>query len=553
MKSAERERAYLDRRQFLLAASAGLGGLVWPRGLRAAPTAVPASNPLAHLRLGWTGEIRWANVLDITQAPGRDLMEKLANAQAELAAKGGGVIYFPPGVYQIPDTLRLKDGIVLRGADPWPSTRALDENYAPPSRLEFPRYVFQAEGDGTPLDTAFKGIHLENPATASNCGLVNLDLDHGHIYFGETADHTCGRNRLVYGCRLRHAALPHRQVPDLALGQKPWQRYTATWDRAAIQVFSAENALVANNRLPRSGEANFTMNGYLMLDRAKKLVPVDGVVFDYDNRAGIYLNHYAIGGPGGQGPDGTPETHPHGFRKGLVIRDNYVFNTGRCAIGFCGDGVECRNNIIRFARDVWRPTVTGRQVSTGASTNDNRAVEMRGWRWVVDGNDYEVYRNLAFDRQYYINDGEGLMHEDHVNSTVRDSVLTNNRGNAYLSIYKTAGIDGLLIEGNRILIDRAASSEPAIHVSACRTNDPFPCRNVRILRNTVNRGILISGSPGENNVVRGNKAVGPTPLKIRNEAGATVEDNEGFEVDNTPWRPHKERKAQPRAPQKNKG
>jgi len=134
------------------------------------------------------------------------------------------------------------------------------------------------------------------------------------------------------------------------MGQKPWQRYTATWERAAIHVYSAENALVANNRLPRSGEANFTMDGYLMLDRARKLMTVDGVVFDYDNRAGIYLNHYGIGGPGGQGPDGTPETHSYGFRKGLVIRDNYIFNTGRCAIGFCGDGVQCLRNVIRFTR-----------------------------------------------------------------------------------------------------------------------------------------------------------------------------------------------------------
>jgi hypothetical protein len=330
------------------------------------------------------------------------------------------------------------------------------------------------------------------------------------------------------------------------MGQKPRQRYTATWERAAVHVYSAENALVANNRLPRSGEANFTMNDYFLLDRARKPTTVDGLLFDYDNRAGIYLNHYGIGGPGGRGPDGTPETHPYGFRKGLVIRDNYVFNTGRCAIGFCGDGLQCLRNVIRFAKDVWRPTVTGRHVSTGASTNDNRAVEMRGWRWVVDGNDYEVHRNWCFDRQYAINDGEGLMHEDHVNSTVKDSVLTNNRGNAYLSIYHTAGIDGLRVEGNDIHIDPRAASEPAIHVTACRVNDPFPCRNVRIVNNTVNRGILISGSPAENNLVQGNQAVGATPLKIQNEAEAKVENNQGFEVETAAWISHNERKARQR-------
>jgi hypothetical protein len=554
VKTKNCSRPILDRRQFLTAASASMACVFWPKILRAAVSKAPPTNdPLAQFKLAWTGQIQWTNVLDITQVRGQEIMEKLATAQAQLSAKGGGVIYFPPGVYQITDTILLKNGIVLRGADPSPVTRAQDDSYAPPSRLEFPRYHFVAEGNGTPITTAFKGIALEDPATASNCGVVNLDLNCGHIYFGETAEHTCGRNRFVFGCRLRNAALPNREVPDLAIGQKPWQRYTATWDRSAIQVFSAENTLIANNRLPRSGEANFTMNGYLMLDRAKKLVSVDGVVFDYDNRAGIYLNHYGIGGPGGQGPDGTPETHPYGFRKGLVIRDNYVFNTGRCAIGFCGDGVVCSGNVIRFARDVWRPTVTGRHISHGASTNDNRAIEMRGWRWVVEGNDYEVHRNICCDRKFPINDGEGLMHEDHVNSTVRDSILRNNRGNAYLSIYHTAGIDGLLIEGNEINIDQAASSEPAIHVTACRINDPFPCRNVRIINNTVNRGILISGVPGENNLIRGNKAVGQTPLKIQNQAAATVQENEGFEVDNSPWMSANERKAQQRSQQKKKG
>jgi hypothetical protein len=140
------------------------------------------------------------------------------------------------------------------------------------------------------------------------------------------------------------------------------------------------------------------------------------------------------------------------------------------------------------------------------------------------------------------------MHEDHVNSTVKDSVLTNNRGNAYLSIYQTAGIDGLLVEGNEIRIDGSAGGEAAIHVTANRTHQAFPCRNVRISNNTVSgRGIRISGSPGERNVVRGNRAVGSTPQTIKNEANAEVENNEGFEVDNTPWMsPEERRKAAPR-------
>ena len=56
------------------------------------------------------------------------------------------------------------------------------------------------------------------------------------------------------------------------------------------------------------------------------------------------------------------------------------------------------------------------------------------------------------------------------------------------------------------------------------------------------RRVLISGLPAENNVVKGNRAVGAVPQKIRNEANAVVENNESFEVDNTPWMSPEERR-----------
>jgi hypothetical protein len=66
---------------------------------------------------------------------------------------------------------------------------------------------------------------------------------------------------------------------------------------------------------------------------------------------------------------------------------------------------------------------------------------------------------------------------------------------------------------------------------------------VRILDNTVSgRGILISGSPAENNIVQGNRALGTTPQEIKNLANAVVESNEGFEADNTPWMSPEERR-----------
>jgi hypothetical protein len=516
------------RRRWLQASAAAFGGLLLPCNHLLFADDLPSDDPLDRYGLPWTKQVRWTQIVDVTKMKGRSVDEQLATAQQLLSAAGGGVVYFPPGEYRFSDTILLLDGIVLRGADPKAVTSAHDPKYSPPTKFEFPAYRFSAEGEGTPIESAFKGIRLADPAGASNVGVVNIEINRGHIHFDDdgTERHAAGRNRFVVGCVLRNAAVADPAVPNAKIGQKPWQRFTAR-HHAAIDLKASENILAANNRLPASGDDNFTMNNYVLLDRKREPAAIDGVVFDYDNRPGMYINHYAIGGEGGSGNDGTPESHPHGFRKGIVIRDNYVFNTGRMAIGFCGDGVECRNNVIRFADNVWRPTTTGQAITTGSSTNDNRAIEMRGWRWIVDGNDYIVHRNWAADRKYKINDGEGLMHEDHVNSTILDSVLTNNRGNSYLSLYKTGGIDGLLVEGNEITVNQGW----AIYVNADRNSGRHPLRRVRIVNNTVaGGGILLSGHPSQQCVVRGNKYRGGSPVPIELSADAEVADNQGFEL-----------------------
>jgi hypothetical protein len=398
--------------------------------------APPTDDPASHYKLAWTREIPWAQVVNIKDFKG-NTPEQFAAAQKAVLAKGGGVVYFPAGTYPFNDSLHLQSGVVIRGETPARVRDARKEGYEPSTKFVFPPYKPRLEGQGTPISSAFKGIVLAAPGQASNSGVVHVSINHGHIHFDDdgSPQHRAGKNLIVLGCVLRNAAVADPAVPDAKIGQHPWQRFTAR-HHAAIAV-RGENLLVANNRLPRSGEDNFTMKSYLVRGRGKQAKEVlEEVVFDYDNRPGLYVNDYGIGAPGGNPPDGTPRTYPWGFRKGIVIRDNYIYATGRCAISFAGDGVICANNVIRFAKDVYRPTATGRNLTTGSSTNDNRAVQMRGWRWVVEGNDYEVYRNWAADRSYHINDGEGLMHEDHVNSTILDSKLINNKGKRMLTSQK---------------------------------------------------------------------------------------------------------------------
>mgnify|MGYP000496677847 CR=1 FL=1 len=478
----------------------------------------PAADPLAQYGLPWTSQVHWSNQTTVSPVPDGTSDGALRDAQRRLAGHRGGVIVFEPGIYRFAETIHLGDGIVLRGADPSGVGDARDSRYALPVRFEFPRYVPTFEGRGTPIDTAFKGITLADPG-ASNCGVLNIAIDYGHIDMPSADGNGTGRNRFVVGCILTHAAVADPGIPNAHYGQHPWQRFTAR-HHAAVCVCAVENILVANNRLPESGDGNFTMNDFIVQGGR-----IDGVVFDYDNRPGLYVNDAGLGGAGASGPDGTPETHPWGFRKGIVIRDNYVFCTGRCAISFSGDGTICADNVIRFKDDVWRPTTTGTNLTRGSATNDNRAVQMRGWRWTVSGNRYRVYRNICYDRQYRLNDGEGLMHEDHVNSTVKDSRLIGNRGNSYISIYKTGGIDGLLIRGNDI---RTAGGIAAIYVVADRNQGRYPCRNVTIEDNiTAGSGIQISGEPASNNVIRNNRHVGPGG-GILNAAQAVLDNNTGY-------------------------
>jgi hypothetical protein len=164
----------VNRRQLILSAAA-LGGIE-PRSLLAVDAVT--ADPAAGLELSWTGAIRWGHVTDITTLgdDGKYWDRRLEQAQQQLMTAGGGVVYFPAGEDFFADDIKLKSGVVLRGADPIGDRTALSESYRLPARLEFPRYRPSFRGAGTPVETAFKGIQLQDPAVAANCGVVNLEI-----------------------------------------------------------------------------------------------------------------------------------------------------------------------------------------------------------------------------------------------------------------------------------------------------------------------------------------------------------------------------------------
>ncbi|MBN2449319.1 MAG: hypothetical protein JXR77_02955, partial [Lentisphaeria bacterium] len=212
----------MDRRGLLRATALAVGGLGLPGFLRS-EEGLPTDDPTAALELDWTATLAWNRAISILSTPGGDWDGRLETAQDLLAARGGGVVYFPAGTYAFRDHVRLRDAIVLRGEPPRGVTVSGNERYALATRFVFPRYEVVLDGDGGDVGAAFKGIRLADPERASHCGLVHIDVDFGHIHLGEGENHRCGRNRLVYGCILRHCAVPDPAVPDPALGQHPWQ------------------------------------------------------------------------------------------------------------------------------------------------------------------------------------------------------------------------------------------------------------------------------------------------------------------------------------------
>jgi hypothetical protein len=531
------------------------------RATESAEAGLPRDNPVRDYGIAWTDGLRWSNVVSIADVAGDTPAARLEAAQKKVSESGGGVVYFPSGTYTFRDTIRLRNGAILRGASPEGTPDARDAAYRLGTVFEFPKYEPVFEGEGTPKGSAFHGIRMEDPVGGRNCGAVNLEIRHGHVELGFSvgvnqlgrdfpkhfAEGKCGENLIVYGCALKNSAILDDDVPLLPF-QNAWQRWTQR-HHAAIEAGAARNVLIANNRIPKSGEDNFVMKGAKLVsggalpkvadDPAKVKTETHDLLFDYDNRPGISVNYVAICNElsvmdryreiteeiaKGQTVTNWPNTA--GFAPGIVIRNNYVYCSGCTGIRTSGNGAYIGHNVIRYAQGVVRPTSNGKNTST--FTNNNRAIELRGWRWTVEDNDYEVYSNLG-PKGNRFGDGEGIMHEAFNNCDLRDSRLLDNRGNAYLCIWRVP-VYGLLIKGNRITQQGAGHGVATICVLSCKkgNKDHMPCRDVRILDNaTGGNGIEIVGVECENNAIRGNKHL-VEGGKVDNRGKAAVENNEGY-------------------------
>ena len=529
-------RSGLDRRHLLFGlAATGLGGCgtvpnweLHAEALRLlAQSEGPDRRPAFIADVAWTRQILWQQVLNLHKVPGADWDERIEYGQRLLKAVGGGVLFLPAGEYRLKEEILLEDRVVLRG-EPFRAADATGVGVPRGTRLLFPAHRFGRIDEPFDHRDGFRRIRTRE-SSASRCGLVDLDLDHGRIEMRCPRYGPIGSQRLVVGCRLRHAVAIDESLPDLSIGQLRGQRFTDR-GRAAVEVDGLFDVLVAGNSIePSSGSV--VQRGYVLDTRGGEPGRRD-VVFDYDNRSGLLVNFFTAGGERfGRRWNGNRWNRPYSFRRGLLIRDNAVFSTGRPAIGFSGQGVVCERNSIRFRPGVVRHTVDGRKISLGSSTNGNRAIEARGHGWSILNNQFEVHSNRTEEGDYTLNDGEGILHEDHANSTVVGARAIGNVGNANISVYRVGAIDGLEVSGNELRLARAQRGRPfAIYVSALRGEHLNSCGGAAVHDNVVESGgILMRGRDAGENRITDNRCL-DVPQELVNEASAELRGNVGFSV-----------------------
>lgn len=505
-----------------------------------------------EIRGHWTDSLKWWNVVPVTSFgaipdDNNDDFEAIQRGIDSLNSAGGGVLYFPPGMYQSSENLTVKTGVILRGQPHYTGKDAVhDASFEPTSKIWFPKYVFDTlanNGNGVDNSTAFKGII--GALECSNAGVVDLDINRAYIKFQPHWESKPGfpnrqpvqqnRNIIVMGNRNSNAVIPGPEVPNSQ--QKPWQRFPWRFS-TNIDVNVMANGVIACNRLNYGVEKdNFLMLGYAIQQRNSNpprminLTESQRPMFDYDAHYGISLNRKKMykDANGIYRIDGyvtwaSPQNEPTLFCTGLEILDNWMYKNNRVGVIAAGIGLVIKRNKIRD--DATKPTRTdwfgpvGTVTPQGATTFENRGYDFSGWNIVCDSNDAEVFRHRAGG--YLSTDGEGVLVQECCGGTqVNDYTIRGNNmiTGSYIGIYKMRDINNIKIENNDL-------NGGPVWVWANTNNNSYFLNSTVVRNNRALSGISMNGSLGgtvcyvEDNQGTGNINV-PCHTIVQNNTGFT--------------------------------
>lgn len=537
--------------------------------------AQPTDNPVTKFYPGlgqydWTDQLAWSNVMTTSATPD-DGLDDLATVEAEIATlsgQGGGVLYFPAGVYNFSDDLTLMDGVVLRGVQPGDGYVAdnLDPNREPENpvaevdnaksslfaldtHFEFPPFVLDKASPMDPND-AFKMITTENTLTDSNIGVVWIDINRARVQFMDYGDDPVtglatsywayfgvpwdpglpftdpsnsfltmrNRNIVVFGNRSNNATdWDNRSGVSPPNGsQDAWQIWPKRF-AANIDVFAYENVIVANNQCnyqhftdwdnsaPNGQQPGPSIDTFLMTDYKDNNGTVinsgDGVWFRYTSGYGIKLNR-SVGLDGSDIPY-TPEDFPMLYRKGMTVRDNWVFLTVRVGYFIGGAGLEMIGNYrqdvpLTDDRKIMWVDPTGRKLQTNNSaTYENRGYDVTGTDVIIHKNQWDVQRGLIRGGPYLTIDGEGILHQEVGGGSIIDNwTITDNVGDAYIGLYKARDMRDVVITGNDL-------DDGNIYVQADTNGGSYSLENV-LIENNASIGVRVIGTDGISNVIVNN-------------------------------------------------
>lgn len=525
----------------------------------------------------WTDSLKWNHIYNFLEHGGdtsktTDNTETLNQLTQEIAKQGGGTVFFPKGTYYFSDNVYLANGVIWRGEKPR-QVDAKNNKFSPPSKLFFPEYTPGFKGNGTPNETAFKHISTHDPLNDSNIGLVYLDINRAGIElkgaqllpqagydptpYKITRKPRYGTNRniLIYGIRNNNVAKPAPNIP--AGYQHAWQRWSYRFVHN-IEIQAIENVLVANCRINDMPTDDFEQPGYLAKDPYKRdsihVLQGHQAVFRYTDHYGIFVNKDRLV----EGLGVKPQHNPGLFRKGVVIRDNWVFNTMRVKIYASGKNMIIKDNVLRDRKGKrhWLDR------SGEALSNYNETLECRGIDWggedvLIEGNDIQVYPQL---RWHYNDsnsiDGEAILVQECCGGTyVNGLTIRNNKMNSYIGLWKMRDIKNVKIVDNTIDMDfQHIAQSPLIYVNADVTaknwlkpgqTGSFRADNIEISGNRLDtdihiipvyRGahIFFRGTAGTSNVViSDNRPVDITKtgvMLVTTPDSITIKNNEGFKV-----------------------
>lgn len=487
-------------------------------GFIAASTAQPTNNPIEEFYPGiyaWTNQVNWANVHNITNYGGvgdsiTDNVPAFNAACSAAFSQGGGVVFFPPGVYYFSNDIIIKDGVVLRGQTP-SLKNAKDSLFRLQSRLVFPKYNHINSGTGTDNATAFKKILTDssNSYNAGNIGLVYLDINRAMIELGYGFEHQpkfsgrmpfwdnsinknyidVSKNKICFGLRINNGASPDPGIPRTF--QNGWTRWPYRFD-ANIHIAAFKNVLVANNRINDKPTDNFDVTDYKYTMFNSTVILTQTVKFDYTSKSAIHVN---VQMPSISYWSVDSATAPWWFRPGITIRDNWIYRTKRDGIQASGWGLLIKDNIVKDSDNKFEfINPDGRREATGMDYNGNRSIWIRGGKnIIVEGNDVQGFQQRV-PGNYLSNDGEGIV-ADQQGSTIDGCIIRNNKIQCnWFGLYDVSGIKNVILKGNTYLDNNSFSTQMCLVWH--KFNTPFGGNKPYSDRIIVDSNIFNRSGPG---------------------------------------------------------